>query len=74
MAALSFLNFNFELMRPECAGAFGALQKVQQDMADNDKLLKIMTDQNSELLRLLDIFVVCGEAARPALQLRAVVG
>ena len=29
MAALSFLNFNFELMRPECAGAFGALQKVQ---------------------------------------------
>ena len=29
MAALSFLNFNFELMRPECAGEFGALQKVQ---------------------------------------------
>ena len=29
MAALSFLNFNPELMRPECAGAFGALQKVQ---------------------------------------------
>ena len=29
MAALSFLNLNFELMRPECAGEFGALQKVQ---------------------------------------------
>ena len=29
MAALSVLNFNFELMRPECAGKFGALQKVQ---------------------------------------------
>ena len=29
MAALSVLNFNFELMRPECAGEFGALQKVQ---------------------------------------------
>ena len=29
MKALSFLNFNFELMRPECAGDFGALKKVQ---------------------------------------------
>ena len=29
MAALSFLNLNFELMRPECAGEFGALQKVR---------------------------------------------
>jgi hypothetical protein len=33
MLAFSFLNFNLELTRPDCAGEFGALQKVQAALA-----------------------------------------
>jgi len=33
MVMFSFLNFNLELTRPECAGKFGALEKVQMALA-----------------------------------------
>lgn len=34
--------------------AEAALKKVQAEAADRDKQLRIMTDQNAELLRLLE--------------------
>lgn len=34
--------------------AEAALRKVQTDASDRDKQLRIMTDQNAELLRLLE--------------------
>ena len=44
---------NFEL-QSKARAADAAMRKAQAEMADRDKQLKIMTDQNSELLRLLE--------------------
>ena len=44
---------NFEL-QSKARAADAAMRKAQAEMADKDKQLKIMTDQNSELLRLLE--------------------
>ena len=47
------IDQNFEL-QSKARAADAAMRKAQAEMADRDKQLKIMTDQNSELLRLLE--------------------
>ena len=47
---------NFEL-QSKARAADAQLRKAQAENADKDKQLKIMTDQNSELLRLLETLV-----------------